>query len=402
MLCSYAATFASRWGRRCRNLITSAPQTLRCRLAKDSRAADEWETTECGGMKTAGVGGDITGRGFDFGIVDDPVKNAADAWSDTIRETHWDWWTSTFYTRAEPGASLVIVQTRWHEDDLSGRILSESAEAWDVLRFPAIAEEDDALGRRPGEALWPERWPVDQLERIQHEVGTWVWESLYQQRPRPGSGAIWQREWLRHWAPALDVPHVMIADGGVSAAWPNCRRFATVDLAMTTKESSDWTVIAVWGQHGRHLFLLDLLRRRMEAPEILREIERVYRQWECSCAVVESVQGQLYICQLLRQRGLSIREEHPDKDKRARYMAAVPRWERGEVFFPATAPWLKALESELLSAPAARHDDQADACAMAAIVSAVSSADPRSLLRQAERQTGRPLDFGIAKPLGLK
>jgi predicted phage terminase large subunit-like protein len=353
-------------------------------------------------MKTAGVGGDITGRGFDFGIIDDPVKNSADAWSETIRQNQWDWWTSTFYTRAEPGAGIVVVQTRWHEDDLSGRILNESTEPWEVIALPAIAEEDDPLGRSPGEALWPERWPIQDLERIRSQVGTWVWDSLYQQHPRPGSGAIWNREWLRHWAPAEDTPHVMVADGGVSVGWPSCRRFATVDLAMTTKESSDWTVIAVWAQHGRHLFLLDLVRRRMEAPEILREIERIYRQWELSHAYVEAVQGQLYICQLLRQRGLSIRDEHPDKDKRARYMAAVPKWERGEVFFPALAPWLKTLEAELLSVPAARHDDQADVCAMAAMAASVSSTDPKSLLPKIQTSRGRGLDFGLARPLGLK
>lgn len=402
VICSYNATFAARWGRRCRQLASAPVEPLRFALSRDSRAAEEWETTEGGGLKTAGIGGELTGRGYHLGIIDDPVKNAAEAWSQTIRDAHWDWYQSTFYTRAEPGASIVLVMTRWHEDDLAGRILAEASEPWEEIRLPAIAEEGDQLGRQPGEPLWPWRYDLEALERIRAAVGEWVWHALYQGRPQPGSGAIWRREWLKSWAPHPEREGVLVADGVPAVGLQDCRRYLTVDLAMTEKQTSDWTVVAVWAQRGRHLYLIDLLRRRMEAPEILREIERLYRAHGCAFASVEAVQGQLYICQLLRERGLAIREHKPDRDKRARYMAASPKWERGEVFFPASAPWREALDAELLSVPAARYDDQADACALAELVAATGGTmDPRSLAPPPRSGPTAP-SLGIARPLGMR
>src|SRR5690348_3861723 len=164
ILTSYEADFAATWGRKVRDVLAEFGPTLYgVRVRDDSSAANRWDLAEhTGGMVTAGVGGPITGRGADVLIIDDPVKNADDALSATMRERVWEWWRSTAYTRLEPSGAAVLVMTRWHEDDLAGRLLGEmeqGGEHWEVLRLPAIAEEeDDALGRHPGEALWPQRF----------------------------------------------------------------------------------------------------------------------------------------------------------------------------------------------------------------------------------------------------
>lgn len=188
ILTSYEAGFAASWGRKVRNSIVEHAESLGVGIADDSAAADDWATDEGGGMVTAGVGGPITGRGADVFIVDDPVKNAEEANSQTIRDKTWDWWLSTARTRLEPGAAALAVMTRWHEDDLVGRILAGADEdpdgiPWEVLRLPALAEHADPLGRKPGEALWPARYDEKAMGQIRRDVGDYVWDALFQQKP---------------------------------------------------------------------------------------------------------------------------------------------------------------------------------------------------------------------------
>ncbi|MDB5295094.1 MAG: sle1 [Phycisphaerales bacterium] len=188
MLAGYEATFAAAWGRRVRNTIEAHGRTLGVGLSADSAAADAWETTAGGGMRTAGVGGPFTGHGGNVLIVDDPIKNSEEANSQTIRDKVWDWWLSTARTRLEPGGSILIVMTRWHEDDLVGRVLGQADDhpdgvPWEVLRLPALAEANDPIGRAPGEALWPDRYDAAALAAIRRDVGDYVWDALYQQAP---------------------------------------------------------------------------------------------------------------------------------------------------------------------------------------------------------------------------
>ncbi len=193
ILASYEADFAASWGRKVRDSIRENAHTLRTRIKGDTTAAHRWETTAGGGMVTAGVGGPITGRGANVLIIDDPIKNAEEAESELTRESIWRWWTSTAYTRLEPGGSVVIVMTRWHEDDLVGRLLlhaEEGGESWEVVNFPAVAEAQDVLGRQVGDPLWPQRYDTEALERIRQAVERYVWEALYQQHPTPPSADL--------------------------------------------------------------------------------------------------------------------------------------------------------------------------------------------------------------------
>jgi predicted phage terminase large subunit-like protein len=202
ILTSYEADFARTWGGKVRDVLSRhGPEYFGFGLSGNSTAADRWDIDgHAGGMVTAGVGGPITGKGADLFILDDPVKNAEEANSETIRDKQWDWFGSTAYTRLEPGAAVIVFHTRWHEADIAGRLISRSlsgdGEHWDVVTLPAVAEEGDALGRSPGEALWPDRYDVAALAAIRKAVGEYWWSALYQQRPVPLGGLIFKPTWF--------------------------------------------------------------------------------------------------------------------------------------------------------------------------------------------------------------
>ena len=198
MLASYAAHLADDHGRWVRNTITEHAPTLGFDLRYGSQAANRFDIDgHEGGMVTAGVGGPLTGRGAHVAVVDDPFKGSEDAGSPTQRERVWDWWQSVLLTRLEPQGSVLLVNTRWDDDDLSGRLLKEEPDDWIVIDLPAIAlTGDDPLGRSPGEALWPERYNEDDYARIRKSVGERVWWALYQQQPRPLEGGVWQWAWI--------------------------------------------------------------------------------------------------------------------------------------------------------------------------------------------------------------
>ncbi len=208
ILCSYEAGFAAKWGGEARDLLSEhGPELFGVNVSDDTSARDDWKIEgREGGMVTSGVGGPITGRGANLLVIDDPVKNARDANSPTIRQAVWDWWQSTALTRLEPDASVLVIQTRWHKHDLAGRLLAEDPderdgeddEGWQVVNLPAIAEsEGDALGRKIGEALWPGRWSAERLMRRMRRLGSYVWGALFQQRPTDPEGNYFKRTWFK-------------------------------------------------------------------------------------------------------------------------------------------------------------------------------------------------------------
>ena len=201
---SHTMELAERFGRRVRNLINEHSSTLDVTLAPDIQAAGQWETTAGGEYFAAGVLGAITGRRSDLVLIDDPVKSRAEADSETVRERVWEWWKADLLTRLKPGAKIVLVQTRWHEDDLGGRLLAEmdaGGRRWEVLKLPMEAEQHDPLGRAPGELLWPEWFRPDMVAEAKRDSRTW--SALYQQRPAPAEGTYFERDWLR---PANSIP----------------------------------------------------------------------------------------------------------------------------------------------------------------------------------------------------
>jgi predicted phage terminase large subunit-like protein len=313
-------------------------------------------------MFTAGVGGPLTGRGADCLVIDDPIKNAAEARSAVVRASHWDWWETTASTRLEPGAFAMLVMTRWHQRDLAGMLLENEPGQWEEIRLPAIAEEDDWLGRAPGEPLWPERWSLERLLQVRENRSASVWASIYQQRPAPEGGNVWKRETFRY----ADVAegYIVLGDGR-RFELRRCFIFLTIDLAASLKTSSDYTAIACWAITGHgDLVLLDLDHRRMEGPDHEPSIRAMMTRWNGRIAYVESATFGLTLIQQARRSGLPVRELEADTDKVSRAMASTPAFAASRVWF-CKVPKLAALEDELLSFPNAAHDDIADVVAYA-------------------------------------
>lgn len=378
ILSSYEADFSMSWGRKVRDLLNEHGQRIfGVSIRRDSTAANRWGIAgRLGGMDTAGVGGPLTGKGAHLFIIDDPVKNSEEAASPTIRSKTWDWFISTAYTRLEPGGSMLLIQTRWNTDDLAGRILENAKssgigdEPWEVVNLPALAEEGDPLGRDVGEALWPDRYDTDKLNAIKRHGGAYFFSALYQQRPTPAEGGAFRREWFRYWRPDGDGFARLAVPVGLPQLLrlADCRRFATVDLAFSTKKSADFTVIAAWAVTRRgDLVLLDLHRDRMEGPGIVPAIRAMSSKHGLDYVCIESNGAQLGMVQAARQAGLTVRPLRAEQDKLTRSAVATIRTEAGQVYFPASAPWLSDFEGELLSFPNGAHDDQVDCLSYAAL-----------------------------------
>lgn len=370
ILASYEADFAAQWGRKTRDLLELyGPRFFGIEVRKDSKAADRWEVADYGGgMQTSGVGGAITGKGADLLIIDDPVKNAEQANSEVYRDKTWEWYTSTAYTRLEPGGAVILIQTRWHENDLAGRILEQSRETgepWVTVNLPAIAGENDELGRAPGEPLWPERYNIGDLDRIRGALGSYQFTALYGQSPVAPAGNVFKRSWFQYWNG--DDEYYRLGQMGRSVRRIRCRRFGTVDLAFSLKKEADYTVIAAWAVTPQcDLILLDFHRERMEGPALQRSIRAMVEKHDLDYVGIEKVLGQSLVVHGARLDGLTVRSLIADVDKLTRSIPAQVRMEAGQVFFPTNHPDLEVWEHELLTFPRGTHDDCVDVLSYAA------------------------------------
>jgi predicted phage terminase large subunit-like protein len=379
ILASYEADYAASWGRKARDLLEEHGSSMfGVHVRQDSHAANRWDLADhAGGMTTAGVGGAITGRGADLLIIDDPVKSVEEAESETYRSRTWDWWRGVALTRLEPGGAVILVMTRWHEDDLAGRILQEDSANWRALSLPALADEGaaDPLGREPGESLWPERYDAAALARRRQEMGSRLFEAEYQQQPAPPTGSIFKREWFRYWRPLGENAYDL--GSGRIIQKVDCRRFTTCDLAVSTKTTADFTALATWAlAPTMELMLLDLVRVRLEGPDIVPALRRVYERFHPDTIGIEATAFQVSIVQEARRAGLPIKALRADRDKVSRALSAAARMEGGHVLFETGATYLDVLEGELTAFPAGRHDDAVDALSYA-VLEAIDSTRPR-------------------------
>jgi predicted phage terminase large subunit-like protein len=348
ILTSYEANFAASWGRKVRNFIQEHGPTLNVKLADDSLASDRWQTLEGGGMITAGIGGPITGRGGHLIIVDDPVKNWEEALSETQRQKAIDWFNSTLYTRAEPGASIIVLMTRWHQRDLAGYLLTEHEDSWLELRLPAIAEEGDPLGRDLGQALCPERYNHEALERFRMAVGSRVWNSLYQQRPSTDEGNIFKRQWWKYYR---EMPN----------------RFETkimsCDLAFKETKTSDYVVLQIWGRVGAEKFLIDQVRARMDFPTTVQAIRSLRSKHLPSVILIEDKANGPAVIDTLKKEISGVIAVKPDGGKEARASSISAQIEAGNVYLPelTTNPWVNDFIEECANFPNGANDDCVDA-----------------------------------------
>jgi len=269
---------------------------------------------------------------------------------------------------------FVVHNTRWHHDDLAGRLIEQDrigeGEGWRVINLPALAEhgEIDILGRRPDEALWPEAWPLDRMKKIRRSRGSYIWNALYQGRPTPLTGGMFNRDHFEFYTAVSSSgrPTVIMFRVGTIAhriKLSDLTLFATVDLASSTKTKADYTVVQVWGflSRGARLFLLDQERERVEGPELVPMMWRAYRKWDLTSIWVEQVNFELSIIADARAKGLPVRSIRPKGDKVTRALPATAKMEGGLILFPLNgAKWWDAFESELLAFNKGKNDDQVD------------------------------------------
>ena len=349
ILASYEANFAAYWGRKVRDGIQDNPDKLDIKMSMGSTAAAHWELKSGGGMWTAGVGGPITGKGANLLVVDDAIKNYAEAYSPVYREAIDQWYQTVAYTRLEPKASVIIIMTRWHTDDLVGRLLAREPDKWDVVNLPAIAEPDDPLGRQEGEALCPERYDEKALADIAESVGGSEgknWLSLYQQRPVKEGGNIFKDHW---WQTYKSLPELEM----IGQYW---------DTAFKKGAKSDYSVCVTLGRHAKGVCVLDVWRRKVEFPELLRQVNAQFSLHKPNILKCEdAASGTPLIQTLTRDTDLPIISIIPLGSKEIRANQITGIVEAGRVSLPEQADWLAIFLEELTTFPSGVHDDIVDA-----------------------------------------
>lgn len=368
MLASYESEFAASWGAKAQALYREfAPIVWGVGASRSAGARGRWETGQGGGMMTAGVGAGMTGRGANVLLIDDPIKNAQEANSLTYRENAWEWYRSTAYTRLEPEGAIVLIQTRWHEDDLAGRILKDEAEDWTVLSLPALAESSDILGRAEGEALWPDRYDTERLKEIRNTVGSYWWAAMFQQRPAPLGGGIIQAQHFRYYTDTEAAYILHTPEGDVVHGKGAGVVLQFVDLAASMKDIADYFVLGtfLYLPNGDRL-VLDITRTRVQGPEQPQLIESQVAKWHPAYTGIEAVGYQLSLVQTMAARGMTVRPIYPDRDKVSRAITLGVQYEQGRWYHRRGAPWLADFEGELLAFPHGEHDDQVDVASYAA------------------------------------
>jgi predicted phage terminase large subunit-like protein len=347
----YGDSLARDWGRAVRDEFMMNPE-LFTRIRHDSASVTNWQTTDGGGMRTAGVGGPLVGSGAQLCVIDDPHKNWEDAMSTEKRKRLIDWFNSTLYTRLEPGASLIVVQTRWCKGDLTGYLTEEHDDDWKHISLPALAEEGDMLGRQEGEALCPERFTKEDLEGIKAGIGSMMFAGLYQQRPAPAEGGIIKRGWWQRFStPPLDFDRVLMS-------WD-----------MTFKKTgSSWVVGQVWGRKGPNAYLLDQVRDKLDFPSTLMAVRRLSEKWpEAKEKLIEDAANGPAVISVLRKELPCVLAVPPRGSKESRLTAIAPLVEAGNVYLPTVdlAPWIDDFIEEISMFPNGANDDMADSAAQA-------------------------------------
>ena len=362
--CSYSGSLAMSFSRKVRHQLREPNYKnvfSDASLDPTSQSVESWLTTKGGGYVAAGVGGGITGKGAHVLVIDDPVKNREDAESEYSRDSVWDWYTSTAYTRLAPGGGILVILTRWHDDDLAGRLLAAAADGaddWEVVKYPAIAEQDEEF-RVEGEALHPERYDVPSLTKIQKAIGPRDWSALYQQNPVADEGDYFNRDMINYYDEA-DLDYTRL------------RYYCAWDLAIGQRERNDYSVgLVVAVDEYDKLYVVDCVRGKWDGFELVERILDLYETWRPGVVGIEKGHIEMALGPFLEKR---VRERRLNeayfrdlktgrRDKEARARAIQGRMQQGMVYFPKEPLWVGPLIAELLRFPNGVHDDQVDALA---------------------------------------
>ncbi|MCL2453088.1 MAG: phage terminase large subunit [Alphaproteobacteria bacterium] len=361
---SYSDTFAQEFGEANRSKIEEFGNTLfgiKCSTSQSSKV--NWNIAgRDGGMISVGVGGGITGKGADLLIIDDPIKNRQEAESETYRRHLKEEYESSIYTRLHPGAAIIVILTRWHDRDLAASLLSPedgTPEDWKVLSLPCVCEDEkaDLLHRKNGEALWPARgYDVAWAERVKMSIGSYAWNSLYQQRPSPPGGSLFKREWWQRW----DVLPGDLFD--YIQSW---------DCTFKDKETSDFVVGQVWARSRKNpanRYLLDQVRARMNFTATIQAIRDLSAKWpKTTRKLIEDTANGPAIISVLKKEIPGIVPVNPEGGKVVRAHAVTASVESKNVYLPsaAVASWVGDFIEEFANFPNGKHDDQVDAMTQA-------------------------------------
>jgi predicted phage terminase large subunit-like protein len=355
---THSVEFAERWGRRVRNDIAGDPNMLGISLSEDSKAAARWSLASGGEYYGVGAGVGISGFRANLGVADDLFGSREDAYSETVRQKRWDWYIDDFSARLKPGAKRILMNTRWHEEDVAGRVL-EQIERKEirgrVISIPAIAEGNDSLGREPGELLWDEPDGYNYgafLRARQRETSPMMWSALYQQRPAPEEGDYFKAAWVKPYE-TLPPRETLRVYGGSDYA--------------VTADGGDYTVHFVVGldPEGR-MYLLDRWRKQSASDQWIEAFCDLAIEWKPMAWAEEKGQISAGVGPALdrRQRerkAYVFRQQFPTRgDKAVRAQSIRGRMALEGLYVPVNAPWYAEFKSELLSFPAGKHDDQVD------------------------------------------
>jgi len=347
---SNTTELAERFSRRSRNIVTLQRfrNVFGFGISEKTQSASNWETEKGAEFFAAGIGSAIAGRRADLGLIDDPIKSREEADSDRTRQKHWDWYVNDFFTRLKPNAKQILIQTRWHEDDLGGRLLEREANRWTVVSLPMVAIASDPLGREPGEKLWPE-WFTDEMI-AQAKLDPRAWNALYQQDPSPDEGEFFQRD-----------------DFGEYLELPDKLHFYGASDYAVTEGGGDYTEHGIAGMdYNGDLYITDWWRDQAASDVwIESECDMILKYkpliWFGESGPIRKA-IEPFLRKRMQERQAFCRLEWlpsiSDKPTRARAIQA--RMHMGKVFFPKHAPWKAELMKQLLKFPSGKYDDGAD------------------------------------------
>jgi len=358
MQVSHNTELATRFGSKVRNLLAS-PEYAQIfgdvRLREDAKAKGKWETNHGGEYFAAGVGGAITGRGADLLIIDDP-HTEQDSLSEGAMARAYDWYTSGPRQRLQPGGSIVLVMTRWAEDDLTGRLIKAQkepkADKWKQISFPAIMPS--------GDPVWPEYWSFEELEKVKASLNIRNWSAQYMQEPTSEEGAIIKRDWWQPWDEGLPkLKHVI----------------QSYDTAFSKKETADYSAITTWGifqpyeDQPMAILLLDAVRGKWDFPELKVVALDQYKYWEPETVIIEAKATGQPLAQEFRRMGIPVIDFVPSKgkDKYTRVNACAPVFEGGQVWYPEGERFAHEVIEECAAFPHGANDDYVDSTTQAVL-----------------------------------
>jgi predicted phage terminase large subunit-like protein len=389
---SYSADKAERWGKWIHRMIEAHPE-LGIELAYGSKSMSNFETTAGGRVLSVGVEGGITGEPVDLLVIDDPLRGRAEAESPTYRKRAWQWWESDSATRLSSRARVVLMLTRWHDDDLAGKLLRGEPGEWKVLRIPAVRDPsiplvrggDGASAYTPnGELISVQGRAPGYFLGLKRKRSLYVWNSIYMQAPVAAEGNLFARSDFRYWQYSEpDHSHhdptkgYRVSIQGTLYHLGDMTRFITMDLAESLKASADWTVASVWAitMDGR-LLLLDRRRQRVGEAAHWDFVKPLCVKWAAPDVYVEKGFIGSTLIRDATKAGIRIQPVTPDKDKITRSIPAANRVRSHEVFWPDWVDWLDEWEDEIAGFPTWANDDQLDTLSYAARIAAAHWTPP--------------------------